>query len=498
MVSWANSAGRDLHLDLRHIVRPGAHGVREVLITALRDAVRSGRLTQGTALPPARSLAADLGLARNTVAEAYAELVAEGWLASRRGSGTWVADIGRQPMPPRPHSSADAPAHNLMPGMPDLSVFPRNQWLTSARRALTAAPTRALGLGDPRGCPELREALAEYLSRARGVRTSAETVLICAGVRHAVELLARAFSGTRPIAVEAYGALYFREAIEALGMNTAPIRIDEKGVVVSDLDDLDASAALITQAHQYPYGMSLHPSRRTAMLQWARRTGAYVIEDDYEGEFRYDRQAIGALQSLDPNRVVYLGSTSKSLSPALRLGWMALPADVIDDVISAAGGRQFHVNGIDQLTMADFLTRGQYDRHIRRMRLRYRCRRDELVDALADYEISISGLPAGLHLLLQLPDGTEQEVLCRAAEAGVALIGMSHLRHPDTPPESPHRDGVVVGFGGPAEHAFNPAVDALRRVLTASGLAGSRPSAATEEAKRCNRRVPDLITSVGY
>jgi GntR family transcriptional regulator/MocR family aminotransferase len=470
MNSWANSAGRDLHLDLREVVKPGARGVRDLLIVALRDAVRSGRLTPGTALPPSRSLAADLGLARNTVAEAYAELVEAGWLASRQGSGTWAVDTGRQPLPPRPRGTAGAPTHNLMPGTPDVSAFPRSQWLASTRRALTAAPAAALGVGDPRGRPELREALAEYLSRARGVRTSAETVLICAGVRHGVELLARVFNRTRPIAVEAYGLFIFREAIAALGVNTTPIRIDEKGVVVSDLDALDTPAALITPAHQYPHGVPLHPSRRTAVLDWARRTGAYVIEDDYDGEFRYDRQPVGALQGLDPNRVAYLGSTSKSLSPVLRLGWMVLPGELIDDVITAAGGQQFYVNSIDQLTMADFLARGQYDRHIRRMRLRYRRRRDALVDALTGFKVGIRGLPAGLHLLLHLPDGNEHEVLRRAAEAGVALAGLSRLRHPLA--ETPRHDGVVVNFGAPAEHAFTSAADALCRVLSASGLAG--------------------------
>lgn len=175
-----------------------------------------------------------------------------------------------------------------------------------------------------------------------------------------------------------------------MGIDTAPIRIDEKSVMVSDLDGFDTPAPLIAPAHQYPHGVPLHPSRRDAVPEWARRTGAYVIEDDYDGEFRYDRQPVGALQGLDPNRVVCLGSTSKSLSPVLRLGWMVLPADLIDDVISAASGQQFYVNDIDQLTMADFLTRGQYDRHIRRMRLRYRRRRDVLVDGLADFDIGIS------------------------------------------------------------------------------------------------------------
>lgn len=474
MGSWANSGtsfgARDLHLDLREVVRPGARGVRDLLLAALRDAVRSGRLAPGTILPPSRSLATDLGLARNTVAEAYAELVAEGWLASRQGSGTWVVDTGRQVVPPRPRGTPGAPMHNLTPGVPDVSAFPRREWLASTRRALTAAPTAALRIGDPRGRPELREALEEYLGRARGVRTSHESILICAGTRHGVELLTKVFHGAGPIAVEAYGLFIFREAIAALGVDTAPIRVDEQGALVSDLERLDTPAALITPAHQYPRGVPLHPSRRSAILDWCRRTSGYVIEDDYDGEFRYDRQPIGALQGLDPGRVVYLGSTSKSLSPVLRLGWMVLPDELIDGVIDAAGGQQFYVNAIDQLTMAEFITGGHYDRHIRRMRARYRRRRDALVDALADFQLEISGLAAGLHLLLSLPDGAEHEVLQRAAEAGVGLAGLSRLRHPQAGPEEPHRDGVVVNFGAPADHAFAAAIDALCRVLGACGL----------------------------
>ena len=227
MNSWANSDGRDLYLDLREAVRPGARGVRELLTTALRDAVRSGRLPVDTVLPPSRSLAADLGLARNTVAEAYAELVAEGWLAARQGSGTRVVDAGGRTQPVRPRGTAGIPAHNLMPGSPDVSAFPRNQWLASARRSLTAAPTAALSMNDPRGSPELREALTEYLGRARGVRTSPDSIVICAGTRHGIGLLARVFGAARPIAVEAEGLLHFWEAIAASGAKTVPIDVDE-------------------------------------------------------------------------------------------------------------------------------------------------------------------------------------------------------------------------------------------------------------------------------
>ena len=471
MVSWANSGSRDLHLNLQQAIRPGTRGAKDMLVSALRDAVRSGQLATGTVLPPSRQLATDLGLARNTVSEAYADLVAEGWLASRQGAGTWVVNTRDVRSPHRPRGTPVQPTHNLMPGSPDVSAFPRNAWLTSARRALTAAPSEALRNGDPRGRPELRRALAEYLGRARGVRTSPDTIVICAGTRNAVELLARTFAGRGPIAVEGYGLFLFRDAIAAMGVETVPIGFDEHGAKVDELDGVDAAAALLTPAHFFPHGVPLHAARRTAVIDWARRTGRYLLEDDYDGEFRYDRQPVGAVQGLDPQRVAYLGSASKSLSPALRLGWMALPDDLVEPVIAAAGGQQFYVNAIDQLTMADFITVGQYDKHIRRMRIAYRRRRDELVRRLARFDIGISGMSAGLHLLLLLPYGTEHEVLRRAGEAGIALSGLSLLRHPLAGADIPEADGLVVNFGGPAEHAFSAAVEALCAVLEASGLA---------------------------
>lgn len=471
MTSWANPGTRDLHLDLRERITPGARGARDMLLGALRDAVRSGRLATGTVLPPSRSLAADLGLARNTVAEAYAELVAEGWLASRQGAGTWVLNTGGAAAPARPGRGVRAaPRHNFMPGSPDVSEFPRSQWIAATRRALTNAPAEALRMGDPRGRPELRETIADYLARVRGVRTTPESIVICAGTRHGVEMLTRVFGGTRPIAVEAYGLFIFRDVIAALGMTSVPIGVDEHGAVVSDLDGLDVPAVLLTPAHHSPLGMSLHPSRRTAAVEWAQRANGYVIDDDYDGEFRYDRQPIGALQALCPDRVVYLGSASKSLSPVLRLGWMVLPSELVEPVLAAGGGDQFYVNGIAQLTMADFIGSGAYEKHIRRMRIRYRRRRDTLVEALRRFDIGIGGLNAGLNLLLTLPDGAELEVLQRAGEAGVALQGLSIMRHPQAGPQVSDPDGVVIGFGTPAEHAFPAAVDALCDVLAASGL----------------------------
>jgi GntR family transcriptional regulator/MocR family aminotransferase len=465
VTSRANSGSRDLHLNLRAVIEPGSRTAREQLINALRDGIRSGRLATGAPLPPSRALATDLGLARNTVAEAYAELVAEGWLASRQGAGTWVARAGTPRPAPRPRRIPVTPRHNLMPGSPDLSEFPRSAWLASARRALTEAPVAALRMGDPRGPLALREALTEYLGRVRGVRTTPESIVICAGVRDGVELLARVFRSGRPIAVEAHGLFIFRDAITATGVPTVPIGLDDDGAVIDDLDALDTPAVLLTPAHHNPFGMALHPQRRSAAVAWAQRTDGYVLDDDYDGEFRYDRQPVGALQALDPERVAYLGSTSKSMAQTLRLGWMVLPEALIDPVIDAAGGQQYHVDVISALTLADFIATGGYDRHIRRMRNRYRRRRDALVAALDGLDVGIRGLAAGVNVTLTLPDGAEPEVLRRCGEAGIQLQGLSIMRHPQAGPQIPDPDGIIVGFGAPAEHAFGPAVEALLTVL---------------------------------
>lgn len=445
---------------------PGTRGAKETVIAALRDAARSGRLPPGTMLPASRTLAADLGLARNTVADAYAELVAEGWFASRQGAGTWVLNTARPDTRARPRGQSAVPVHNLMPGSPDVSEFPRSQWIASTRRSLTTAPNAALHMGDPRGRIELRSALADYLARARGVRTSPESIVICAGVRQGVELLTRVLDG--PIAVEAYGLHLFRDAITAAGGTTLPIGVDDHGAVVEELSGRDVAGVLLTPAHHNPLGMPLHPSRRTAVIEWARQGGNFVLDDDYDGEFRFDRQPVGALQALDPGRVVYLGSVSKSLSPALRLGWLALPEELVDPVVEAAGGQQFSVDVINQLTLADFMARGYYDRHIRRMRGRYRRRRDALVQALTPFDVDTVGLAAGLNLLVTLPEGTEAEVLRRAGQAGIAVTGLSILRHPDAAIDK--RDGIVVGYAAPPEHAFAAAVSAFCDVLAATGL----------------------------
>ncbi|KOG34050.1 MocR-like pyridoxine biosynthesis transcription factor PdxR [Streptomyces resistomycificus] len=456
---WA-TLGVDLHLE------PTGPGVRRGLTDALREAVRSGRLTPGTRLPSSRALAADLGVARNTVADAFADLVAEGWLTARQGSGTRVAErtivppAGAAPSPRERHR----PAYDLRPGAPDLASFPRAEWLKAARRAFTAAPNDALGYGDPRGRVELRTALAGYLARSRGVRTHPDRIVVVAGFVHGLQVLGAVLRGrgVRAVAVESYGLNVHEDQLKAAGLHTPPLPFDALGTDPSHLTD--EGAVLLTPAHQFPMGVPLHRDRRAVVVDWARRTGGLVLEDDYDGEFRYDRQPVGALQGLDPDRVVYLGTASKSLAPALRLAWMVLPPDLADAAARAKGGIDT-CGVLDQLTLAEFITSGAYDRHVRGARLRYRRRRDALVKAVATEapDVRVTGIAAGLHAVLALPAGTEQSVMQAATWQGLAVYGLSFFRHESAAAEK--LDALVVGYGTPPDHAWAGALEALCRVL---------------------------------
>ncbi|MEH0445938.1 PLP-dependent aminotransferase family protein [Streptomyces sp. B21-102] len=458
---WA-TFGVDLH------VEPTGPHVRRGLTDGLREAVRSGRLPPGTRLPSSRSLAADLGVARNTVADAYTDLVAEGWLTARQGSGTRVSE--RHVVPPAnsaPHRPADRrPVHDLRPGSPDLASFPRAPWLSAARRALAAAPSDAFGYGDPRGRGELRTALAGYLSRARGVRADPERIVVCAGFAHGLSLLAKVLRarGARSVAVESYGLDEHWRLLAAAGLTTTALPFDDRGTDPA-VGSTDAGAVLLTPAHQFPMGVPLHHDRRAAVVDWARRTGGLVLEDDYDGEFRYDRQSVGALQGLDPDHVVYLGTASKSLAPGLRLGWMVLPPGVAEEVTEAKGGMDT-CGVLDQLTLAEFIASGAYDRHVRAMRTRYRRRRDALVAALAERApaIRVTGIAAGLHAVLRLPPGTEAAVLRAAARQGLAVDGLTP-RHRHAGAVAAPLDALVVGYGTPPDHAWSGALDALCAAL---------------------------------
>jgi GntR family transcriptional regulator/MocR family aminotransferase len=458
--TWATS-GTDLHLDL------AAGRVRASLEKGLRDAVQSGRLGPGTRLPSSRALAVDLGIARNTVAEAYGQLVAEGWLTATVGSGTRVADFVAQL--PSPASSVTAVSrrtrYDLRAGTPTLTAFPRSAWIAATRKALLAAPYEALGYTNPQGRRELRSALAGYLARARGVHVDPERVVICAGFSHGLSLLCRVLRlrGGSALVTEAYGLPNNVRIVANSGLALTTLRVDDRGAV---LDDLGTHAAvLLTPAHQFPLGPVLAAERRTTLVEWAARTGGLVIEDDYDGEFRYDRQPLGALQALAPERVVYAGTASKTLAPGLRLGWLVLPHHLVGDVVAAQMDEARHTSTIEQLALAEMITSGAYDRHVRRSRLSYRRRRDRLVTALQDRapRVRVTGIAAGMHALVELPDGEcEGSVIERAAEHGLDVEGLcgyalgAHTRGP----------ALVVGYATPPDHLFTSAVSRLATVLS--------------------------------
>jgi GntR family transcriptional regulator / MocR family aminotransferase len=450
---WAGSL--DLHIDL-----PSGGGRRAALERAVREAIRDGRLRPGDRIPSTRALAHDLGLARGTVAEAYAQLGAEGYLHARPGAPTRVAEGVRALEPSVPMAAPERPRLSLQPGVPDVSAFPRSAWIAALRRALNAAPDAVLQPGDPRGRLELRAALASYLGRARGVLADPERIVICAGFTEGLALLCRALRGTGALAMEDPCLAAHRDIAHASGMRVAPLAVDEHGAR-PDVPP-DVAAVNLTPAHQFPLGGTLAPERRLAFVAWAREHGALVIEDDYDGEFRYDRQPAGALQGLDPEHVVYAGTASKTLAPALRLGWLVLPDRLLGPVLEAKLGE---TPALEQLALAELLTGGGYDRHVRRMRQRYRTRRDTLLARLGDRRAL--GIAAGLHVVVEV--ASEADVLARAASESLALEPLAPYWHRER-----GFAGLVVGYAAPPEHAFPAALGALAAALGSARKSRSR------------------------
>jgi GntR family transcriptional regulator/MocR family aminotransferase len=467
--SWTTS-GRALHLDL-----PGGLARRVAIERALRRAICQGTLPLGAPLPSSRALAQDLGVSRGTVVEAYGQLTAEGYLTSRHGSGTVVAWAGRPAARvASPPLTPDPIRFSFRSGSPDVSSFPRAAWTQALRAALARAPDLALDYGDARGRPELRAALSDYLARARGVATSEEDLVVTNGFGQALWLLARVLraSGARQVAVEDPGSREARDALEDAGVRWRPLPVDGEGLRVDLLEPRDR-AVVLTPAHQYPLGVTLSPARRAAVVAWARAHDGLVVEDDYDGEFRYDRQPVGALQALDPSRVVYAGTASKALAPGVRLGWMALPRPLVEEVARAKRRLDGQAPVAEQLALAELIRSGVFERHLRRMRREYRRRRDLLLAALAERAPGLSpgGIAAGLHLVLHLPHGASEAALEAAArERGVWVGGLRNFT--DGRPPSP--GGLVIGYGRPPANGYQAAVDALALVLSTS-LPPSRP-----------------------
>jgi GntR family transcriptional regulator / MocR family aminotransferase len=438
----------------------------------LRSAIREQRLAPGQRLPSTRTLAYDLGIARGTVVEAYAQLEAEGYLTARHGAGTWVADVAvAAPGAARLVEPVASPARfNFNPGLPDLAAFPRAAWTSALRRALRDAPAPTLGYGDPRGRVELREALAAYLARARGAVADPELIVVCGGFVHGLSLVSRVLyaQGVRRIAMEDPCLWWHREVASAAGLDVVPVPVDERGARTDMLGGSDAGAVFLAPAHQFPLGALLHPERRTAAIAWARATAGLVIEDDYDAELRYDRQPVGALQALDPEHVAFAGTTSKTLAPGLRLGWLLLPHALVEPVVALRRVEDVHVPAPDQLAFSQLLLSGAFERHVRRMRARYRARRDRLLAMLAERAPTATpvGISAGLRVLLELPAEapSADELAERAEQQSIEIMPVCRCYHSG----KAIRDGLVIGYAALPEHAFESGLSALGDFLEAS------------------------------
>ncbi|QFU86259.1 PLP-dependent aminotransferase family protein [Amycolatopsis sp. YIM 10] len=437
--------------------------------SALREAIRSGRLPAHTRLPSSRDLAAQLGLARGTVMAFYAQLVAEGYLFAERGSGTRVAPIGGG-TEARPAPAANAPAwrYDLKPGLPALGAFPRAEWLAAEREALNSLPDAGLGYPDPAGLHELRVELASYLGRVRALPTTPDDVVITSGAAEALSLLSTVLHqrGARRIAVEDPSHLGQADLLASHGLEPVGVPVDEDGIDIGRLTEPGCGSVLVTAAHQFPLGMALHPSRRRALLSWAERTGGLIIEDDYDAEHRYDRPALGAIRALDPARVAYIGSVSKVLIPALRIGWLLLPAHLRDDVVRTKHRHDLGCAPLPQAALARMLRSGGYDRHLRRTRRLYRQRRDALLDALATAlpDWHPVGIAAGLHLVVRLPDGTDDAEVHRAlAERGIYAPALSDYAHSSAGRPFP---GLVLGYAASSPDRLRAAVAEMAEVTT--------------------------------
>jgi GntR family transcriptional regulator/MocR family aminotransferase len=448
--------------------RGGATALHAQLEAAIRDRIRSGRLPAGAALPPTRTLAIELGVSRGVVVEAYAQLVAE--LASRPGGYTRVAQAGsgdgRPSRAPVASETRPKPSVDFGYGRANLAAFPRTAWLRSVRTVLTEAPDERLGYLDGYGAPELRQALTDYLNRVRGTVASAENVAISNGYAQGVALLlgVLAARGARRLAVEDPSANDDARVIgAAFGLEVVGVPVGPEGVRVEALQHLDADALILTPSHQWPTGAVLSAEARAAVVGWARERGALIIEDDYDAEFRYDRAPLGAIQGLAPELVAYAGTASKTLAPGFRLGWFVLPAHIVGQFADAKLLADRGSAVLDQLTFADFLHRGEFDRHLRRLRPVYRARRDALVAALARRlpDLRPAGIAAGLHLVAWLPaELDETEVVHAAAARGVAVAGLEPYR------VAPSADGgLIFGYSTIAESAIRRGIDLLAEAI---------------------------------
>jgi GntR family transcriptional regulator/MocR family aminotransferase len=445
---------------------------RAQLESGLRGAIREGRLLPDTRLPSTRALAAELGVSRRLVVDAYEQLTAEGHLVARRGSGTRVAPQPPGPPQPAPAQPADPGPQpgviDLFAGAPEPALFPRRAWSRALRRAVETLADGRLSYGEFGGAEELRLALAEHLGRVRGAVVEPNQIVATSGYQQGLRIFCQLIRsrGGRRVAVEDPGYPVAAWTIESEQLDAVPVPIDDRGVGVDALVASEVDAAVVTPAHSMPLGVALAPERRRELTAWARGRGALVLEDDYDAELRYDRGPTGCLQGLAPDVVVLAGSVSKTLAPTLRLGWLCLPGDRVAEAMALrasfdGGGTRFA-----EVALADLLASGAFDRHVRASRQRYRAKRALLLDAVAEAlpDARLGGIAGGLHAVLELPPRSDEQAVITAADrGGVKVQGLADytLDHPRPP-------SLVIGYGPPSDRELRQAIAVIAEAVSCS------------------------------
>jgi GntR family transcriptional regulator / MocR family aminotransferase len=453
------------------VARNGPRTLGAQIEDQLRRAVRDGSLKAGVRIPSTRDLARQLDVSRRVVVDAYAQLAAEGYLVLRQGARPKISEAARpaETSPEAAVLSAPVSRFDFRPRAPDVSSFPRAAWLRSLRDAVASIADADLLYGDPGGVAALRSSLAEYLGRVRGVVADPTCVVVTSGYSQGQGIVCRVLKarGATRIAFENPSHPEQRRIASAAGLEIVPVGVDEGGVRVEELKRADPDAVVLTPAHQHPTGAVLAGDRRPALLAWLRERDAIAIEDDYDAEYRYDRAAVGALQGLEPHRIVYAGSVSKTLAPALRLGWLVVPAQLLDAVIDEKDLTDCGTARIEQLAFANFLSRGELDRHLRRMRAEYRRRRDRLVEAVEEVlpDAKVQGIAAGLHATVELPDEHDERAILEETHArriDLTTMGEFWIGPTGGPPT------LLVGFGQIPEPAIRTAVSELGQAVQAT------------------------------
>jgi GntR family transcriptional regulator/MocR family aminotransferase len=477
-IQWSG-LGPELLLRLdRHSGLP----LRSQLEDGIRDAIRDGRLQPGERLPSSREFARDLGVSRGLVQECYGQLLSEGYLDSQVGSATRVAARAYPAASPGAKTAAAAPTApavlaaprliaDFRSGVPDLASFPRSDWVWAMREACREVATADLDYGDPRGSRALREVLAGYLRRVRAAAVVPDDLIICTGFAQGLNLVLEVLSqlGVRRVAFEepGYGDDATSTSVRSAALAGAPavrVPVDDLGIDVAALAASEARAVVVTPAHQSPTGVVLTAARRHALAEWASRHDAYIVEDDYDSEFRYDREPVGVLQGIAPDRVFTLGTVSKSLAPSVRLGWVIAPPALSGAVAEAKLLSDRGTSGLDQLALAALFRSGRYDRHLRKMRGVYARRRGVLIGALGRHApgVRLTGLAAGFHAVAHLPEAADEDaVVAEALRRSVGLYGMAPFRatRDAAPPQ------LVLGFGLTGERAIDAGIAAVADLL---------------------------------